>query len=93
MNQLISLYYTAIARFIIIITVMGLLKIYIDSYKKINMGYTIGLIFFGLTLLLKNITSLVYMVFAQDIYDIIDVIESTFELIAILILYKITKDS
>lgn len=93
MNQLISLYYTGIARFIIIITVMGLLKIYIDSYKKINMGYTIGLIFFGLTLLLKNITSLVYMVFAQDIYDIIDVIDTTFELIAILILYKITKDS
>lgn len=93
MNQLISLYYTGIARFIIIIIVMGLLKIYIDSYKKINMGYTIGLIFFGLILLLKNITSLVYIVFTQDAYDVIDVIDPTFELIAILILYKITKDS
>ena len=58
MNQLISLYYTCIARFIIIIIVMDFLKIYIDSYKKINMGYIIGLIFFGLTLFLKNITSL-----------------------------------
>lgn len=90
MNNLIT--YICISRFMIILIVMGLLKIYINSYKKINMGYTVGLIFFGLIFLLKNITSLVCIFLTLDC-DVTDVIDSTFELIAILILYKITKDS
>lgn len=93
MNHLISLYYTCIARFIIIIIVICLLKIYIDSYKKINMGYTIGLVFFALTLFLKNITSLAYIFITRDAYGVVDIIDPTFELIAISILYKITKDN
>lgn len=92
--------YTQIVRFFILILIVCLLKIYVDSYRKINVGYTVGLLIFASVLFIKCFVSFIYsftVLFGMS-YPLIPAftnnmaIESTIELIAISVLYKITRE-
>jgi len=83
-----------------LILLFGLLNIYRKSYKEIKIGYTIGLIIFALLLIMKNIVQLSISVFliytGNHSFDILtqdnDLFPTIIELIAVGVLYKITKD-
>lgn len=99
----VSLYYfvVIILKVLVILLLFGLLKIYIDSYKKIKIGYTLGLILFVFIFLFKTISSLIFTLSGLFIVEDLmsfnisrhEFISSFIELIAIGVLYKITKDS
>ncbi len=85
---------------IILILLLGLFNIYRKSYKNIKIGYTIGLLIFALMLIIKSIVEIAVSMSALFIGG--SELSSTFpghllfetliELIAIGVLYKITKD-
>lgn len=88
-----------IIQVITLVLLMGLLNIYRKSYKEIKIGYTIGLIIFAFLLIVKSIAQLLIsliLISSGDSLEIMlqdrDLIPSTIELIAIAVLYKITKD-
>jgi hypothetical protein len=71
----------------------GLLYLYVRSYKQIKIGFTIGLIFFALALLIRSISTIAFIMVDSDaligrpIY-----IGGLIEFIALTILLKITWD-
>ncbi|BBL61009.1 hypothetical protein MARBORIA2_17380 [Methanobrevibacter arboriphilus] len=87
-------------KIITLILLLGLFSIYRKSYKKIKIGYTIGLIVFALLLMIKSIIEIsvtLYMISTGDpnlslVLQDRDLLPATIEVIAIGVLYKITKD-
>ena len=76
---------------------LGLLYIYINSYRQIKIGFTIGLILFAAILLLKNIFDITYLLVTGNMlnhsHDLIgDIIGGIIQFIALTILLKITWD-
>lgn len=76
---------------------LGLLYIYINSYRQIKIGFTIGLILFAAILLLKNIFDITYLIVTGNMlnhsHDLRgDVIGGIIQFIALTILLKITWD-
>jgi hypothetical protein len=70
----------------------GLLYLYIKSYRQIKIGFTVGLIFFALILLLKSILSIGFILFSNIPLNPPIILLSTIQLIALAILLKITLD-
>lgn len=72
---------------------IGLIYLYIKSYRQIKIGFTVGLILFALTLLIKSIISLAFLLvddgllINRPIY-----IVGIIEFIALVILLKVTWD-
>lgn len=97
-----NLYYimTLILKIILIVLLLGLLRIYINSYKEIKIGYTAGLILFILLFLIKTVGTLGIVLSASFLlpgqrfpgYTSNMFHETLIDLIAIAVLYKITKD-
>ncbi|MDI6724131.1 MAG: hypothetical protein QMD61_05740 [Methanobacterium sp.] len=79
-----------------IVLLLGLLYLYIKSYRQIKIGFTAGLILFASLLLLKSILTIGFLTF--DIDTLTDrhgrpiIIGSIIEFIALAILLKITWD-
>jgi len=76
---------------------LGLLYIYINSYKQIKIGFTIGIILFAAILLLKNIFDITYLIMTGNMlnhgHDLTkDIIGGIIQFIALIILLKITWD-
>lgn len=88
---------TASIIIITIILLLLLIKIYINSYKKIRIGFTLGLILFATFFLIKALMSLLLLLHGFTYTDkgannmIFN--DAIIELIAIAILYKITRDN
>ncbi len=71
----------------------GLLYLYIKSYNRIKIGFTVGLILFALLLLIKSIVSIVFINIDPDTFIGRPVyFGGLIELIALTILLKITWD-
>ncbi len=82
-----------------LILLFGLFNIYRKSYKQIKIGYTIGLLIFALLLIAKSLVELAISMFListgnvnAPIVEDRTLIPATIELIAIAVLYKVTKD-
>ena len=72
---------------------MGLLYLYIKSYRQIKIGFTVGLILFALLLLIKSIFTIIFIFLDPDAFIGGPVyIPGIIELIALIILLKITWD-
>ena len=71
----------------------GLLYLYTKSYRQIKIGFTVGLIIFALTLLVKSISTIGFlMVDADALIGRPIYIGGIIEFIALAILLKITWD-
>jgi hypothetical protein len=70
----------------------GLLYLYIKSYRQIKIGFTVGLIFFALILLLKSILSIGFILFSNIPLNPPYLLLSIIQLIALAVLLKITLD-
>jgi len=71
----------------------GLLYLYIKSYRQIKIGFTVGLILFALTLLIRSITTIAFLVVDSDVLIGRPIyIGGIIQLIALTILLKITWD-
>ena len=71
----------------------GLLYLYTKSYRQIKIGFTVGLIIFALTLLVKSISTIGFlMVDADALIGRPIYIGGSIEFIALAILLKITWD-
>lgn len=70
----------------------GLLYLYIKSYRQIKIGFTVGLILFALTLLLKSFVTIGFIILTNTQIDISLVIGSVIQVVALIILLKITWD-
>jgi hypothetical protein len=79
---------------------LGLFNIYRKSFKEIRIGYTIGLLIFALLLIIKTSVELIIALTTvilgnMDISMLIQdhsLFPAIIELVAISVLYKITKD-
>ena len=72
---------------------LGLLYLYIKSYRQIKIGFTAGLILFALMLLLKSFASIGFMLFAGNVPgDMGYIVMSLIQFIALAVLLKITWD-
>ncbi len=76
---------------------LGLLYIYINSYRQIRIGFTIGLILFAAILLLKNIFDTTYLIVTGNMlnhsHDLTGaIIGGIIQFTALAILLKITWD-
>jgi len=72
---------------------LGLLYLYIKSYRQIKIGFTIGLILFALTLLIRSILTIVFLIVDTDLLIGRPVyIGGIIHFIALAILLKITWD-
>lgn len=76
---------------------LGLLYIYIKSYRQIKIGFTIGIILFASVLLLKSVFDISYLLVTGNIlnhsHDLMrEVIGGIIQFIALAILLKITWD-
>ncbi|WP_409199927.1 hypothetical protein [Methanobrevibacter sp. DSM 116169] len=91
---------TLVLKIMLIIILFELFRIYLDSYKKIKIGYTIGLLLFSSILLFFSIVSFIFVLSSLIIplnenfpsYTNNMFVETLIQLIAMGILYKITKD-
>lgn len=89
-----------IIQLITLVLLLGLLNIYRKSYKEIKIGYTVGLIIFAVLLIVKNIAQLsisLFLIYTGDlnsgiIFQDRYLIPSIIELVAIVVLYKITEN-
>jgi hypothetical protein len=71
----------------------SLLYLYTKSYRQIKIGFTIGLILFAIMLLIKSISTIVFLVVDSDLLIGRSVyIVGLIEFIALAILLKITWD-
>ena len=71
----------------------GLLYLYTKSYRQIKIGFTVGLILFALMLLIKSISTIVFLFVDSDLLIGRPVyIGGIIEFIALAILLKITWD-
>lgn len=72
---------------------LGLLYIYIKSYRQIKFGFTVGLILFALMLLFKSVVGIGFILFSNQMpVNIPYILGNTIQIIALLILLKITWD-
>ncbi|MEL7671574.1 hypothetical protein [Methanobacterium sp.] len=76
---------------------LGLLYIYIGSYRQIKIGFTTGIILFAAILLLRNIFDITYLIMTGNMlnnsHDLTkDIIGGIIQFIALTILLKITWD-
>ncbi|MEN6290838.1 MAG: hypothetical protein ABFD07_02325 [Methanobacterium sp.] len=76
---------------------LGLLYIYIRSYRQIKIGFTTGIILFAAILLLRNIFDITYLIMTGNMlnnsHDLTkDIIGGIIQFIALTILLKITWD-
>ena len=72
---------------------LGLLYLYIKSYRQIKIGFTIGLILFASALLLRSISTIAFLVLFSDVFIGKPIlIGGIIEFIALAILLKITWD-
>lgn len=93
-------YLNIIVKFLVVVVVSGLVKIYLESYKKIKVSYTIGLLMFSIIFLVSAIFAFIFTLLItfnpHDAHSLTinggKFIESIIQLIAMSILYKITKD-
>jgi hypothetical protein len=74
---------------------LGLLYFYINSYRQIKVGFTIGLILFASVLLLNSIFGVIFLIMNGNILPsenglIKDTVGNIIQLIALAILLKIT---
>lgn len=74
---------------------IGLLYVYINNYRQIKIGFTIGIILFAAILLLKNIFDITYLIATGNMlnhsHDLTgDIIGGIIQFIALAILLKIT---
>lgn len=81
--------------FINIILLLGLSRIYIKSYRDIQLGFTVGLLIFAILFLIKNIIAFgltLEVVLSNTSSILIDrlFIMSLIELIGFSVLYKVT---
>ena len=90
---------TLILKIILLIVLVILLKIYYDSYKKIKIKYTLGLIIFVVLFIFKTVITMPFMMdvtFLPHVmflsYSSNMLFETAVDLIAMLLLYIITKD-
>ncbi len=71
----------------------GLLYLYTKSYRQIKIGFTVGLILFATMLLIKSISTVVFLIVDADVFIGRHVyIGGIIEFIALAILLKITWD-
>lgn len=71
----------------------GLLHLYIKSYRHIKIGFTIGLVLFALALLIKSISTIIFLMIDSEAFIGRSVyIGGVIEFIALAILFKITWD-
>ena len=71
----------------------GLLYLYTKSYRQIKIGFTVGLILFALMLLIKSISTIVFLLVDSDLLIGRPIyIGGIIEFIALAILLKITWD-
>lgn len=83
----------AIIEFLIIGLLMGLLYLYAKSYRQIKIGFTVGLILFAILLLIKSISTIIFIFVDADVFIGRPVyIGGIIELIALTVLLKITWD-
>ncbi len=76
-----------------IILLSLLLYLYTKSYKQIKIGFTVGLILFAVLLLLRSISTLVFLVIDNELFIGRPIyIGGLIEFIALTILLKITWD-
>lgn len=72
---------------------LGLLYLYIKSYRQIKIGFTIGLILFASALLLRSISTIGFLILYGDVsIERPILISGIIEFIALAILLKITWD-
>jgi len=72
---------------------LGLLYLYVKSYRQIKIGFTIGLILFASALLLRSISTIAFLVLFSDVFIGKPIlIGGIIEFIALAILLKITWD-
>ena len=76
---------------------VGLLYVYINNYRQIKIGFTIGIILFAAILLLKNIFDITYLIVTGNMlncsHDLTgDIIGGIIQFTALAILLKITWD-
>ena len=70
-----------------------LIHIYIRSYKQIKVGFTIGLMLFALALLFRSVLTIVFLIIDNQAFLVDhEVISDIIELIALVILLKVTWD-
>ena len=71
----------------------GLLYLYIKSYRRIKIGFTVGLVLFALVLLIRSISTIIFLIvdstssIGRSIY-----IGGIIEFVALAILLKVTWD-
>ncbi len=70
----------------------GLLYLYIKSYRQIKIGFTVGLILFALMLLLKSFVAIGFIILTNTQIDVSFVTGSVIQVVALIILLKITWD-
>lgn len=70
----------------------GLLYLYIKSYRQIKIGFTVGLIFFALILLVKSALSIGFTLLSNIPINPPFILLSIIQLIALGVLLKITLD-
>lgn len=76
-----------------ILLLSGLLYLYLKSYNQIKIGFTVGLILFALLLLIKSISTVVFIIIDVDAFIGRSVyIAGIIELIALTVLLKVTWD-
>jgi len=72
---------------------IGLLYLYTKSYRQIKIGFTVGLILFAIMLLIKSISTIVFLMVDSDLLIGRPVyIGGIIEFMALAILLKITWD-
>lgn len=70
----------------------GLLYLYIKSYRQIKIGFTVGLIFFALILLVKSVFSIGFTLLSNIPINPPFILLTIIQLIALGVLLKITLD-
>ena len=72
---------------------LGLLYLYIKSYRQIKIGFTVGLILFASALLLRSISTIGFLILYSDVFiGQAILIGGIIEFVALAILLKITWD-
>ena len=75
-----------------ILLLLGLAYVYYNSYKEIKIDLTLGLLIFVSVFLIKNVLTLILSFNVADGRFSIVLFESGIELIAFIILYKLTMN-
>lgn len=71
-----------------IIILIGLFRIYYNNYRKVKIGFAIGLLLFTVILIIGNIFALISLVTSESFLPIV---ENSIELIGIGLLYYISR--